>query len=125
MIADVFDLRRAAQARFLAVSQQFIEQMLILLLLGRGINQTWICRRVLRLKVFYRFKIRRVGDDFCKLLELLKLIRFRSSFFLFSDSGAHNSSSVRLGSSPKRTPQDQDRQRQSRVVAAAVLSGRN
>src|SRR6266550_8649218 len=93
MIADVFDLRRAAQARFLAVSQHFIEQMLILLLLGRCVNQTWICRRVLRLKVSYRFKIRRVGDDFCKLLELLELIRFRSSFFLVSDSGAHNSSS--------------------------------
>src|SRR6266568_7106568 len=64
--------------------------MPVLLLLRRGINQTWVRGRVLRFEFLDRFKIRRVGDDFCELLQLIELIQLRFTFFLFSSSGAHS-----------------------------------
>src|SRR6266487_3039910 len=90
MIADVFDLRLATQSRILPILQNFIQQMPVLLLLSSGINQTWVCRRILRLEILDRFKIRRVRDDFRELLQLLELIQFRFSLSLFSNSGTHD-----------------------------------
>src|SRR5204863_7192820 len=62
-------------------------------LLRGGVNQTRIRRRILRLKILDRFKVGGIGYDFGKFLQLLELIRFRFSFFLFSNSCAHNISS--------------------------------
>src|SRR5437016_10813331 len=92
MITNVFNLGRAAQTRFLPISQDLLEQMRVLLLLRRGINQTRVRRRVLRFEILDRLKIGRVGHDFGKLLQLLELVRLR--LLLIRDSSAHNRSSV-------------------------------
>ena len=94
MIANVFDLRLTAQTRFLPVREHFVHQMPVLLLLSGGINQTRVRRRILRLEILDRFKVRRVGHDFGKLLQLVELIQLR--LFLVRDSSAHNRSSVFL-----------------------------
>src|SRR5438552_17160915 len=96
MIADVFNLGVAAQAGFLAISQHFVEKTRVLLLLGGGVNQTWVCRRIFRLKILDRFKVGRIGHDFGELFQLLELIKLR--LFLFRDRSAHKESSVWLGS---------------------------
>src|SRR5438876_6072086 len=90
MIADVFDLRLATQPRVLPILQNFTQQMSVLLLLSSGIHQTRIRRRVLGLEVLDRFEVGSVRDDFSELLQLLKLIQLRFSFFLFGDHSAHN-----------------------------------
>src|SRR5215475_8641531 len=64
--------------------------MAVLLLLRRSVNQTWVCRRILRLEFLHRFKVRRIGDDFGELLQLLQLNQFRLRFLLFSNRGAHD-----------------------------------
>jgi len=91
MIDDVFDLSGTAQAGFLPVGQHFIKQMCVLRLLRRRIDQTWVGRRILRLKLLDLFKIARIGDNLREFLELLELAQF--GFFLFSDSSAHTFSS--------------------------------
>src|SRR5437588_540141 len=68
--------------------------MPVLLLLGGGINQARIRRRIFRLKILDRFKVGRVGHDFGELLQLLELIQL--SFLLVRDSSAHKESSVWL-----------------------------
>ena len=68
VIADVFDLCLAAQARVLPILQNFVQQMSVLLLLSGGINQARVRRRVLRLEILDRLKVCGVGDDFGKLL---------------------------------------------------------
>src|SRR6516164_5633983 len=107
MITDVFDLRRTAESGFLPIRQYFLEQMSILGFLGRGVNQAWICRRVLWLELFDRFKIGRVSHDFRKLFQLLQLIQFCSGLLLLSDSGAHDNSSL-FDLIPKRTPEQKN-----------------
>src|SRR6516164_5408452 len=94
MITDVFDLRRTAESGFFPIPQYFLEQMPVLGFLGRGVNQAWICRRVLWLELFDRFKIGRVGHDFGKLFQLLQLIQFCSDLLLLKDSAAHDNSSL-------------------------------
>ena len=64
--------------------------MRILCFLRCGVNQTRIRRRILRLEILDRFKIGCIGYDLGKFLQLLELIRFRFSFFLFSNGSAHN-----------------------------------
>src|SRR4030095_10613859 len=59
-----------------------------------AVNQTRIRRRILRLEFLHGLKVRCVSDNFGKLLQLLELIQFRSSLFLFSNSSAHNKFSV-------------------------------
>src|SRR5215470_9882429 len=68
--------------------------MRVLWFLRGGENQTWIRRRILRLEFLHGLKVRRVSDNFGKLLQLLELIQFRSSLFLFSNTGTHNKFSV-------------------------------
>jgi hypothetical protein len=65
--------------------------MHILRLLRRRIDQTWVGRCVLRLEIFYRLKVARVGDDLGEFLELIELAQL--GFFLFSNSSAHTFSS--------------------------------
>src|SRR4029077_11456109 len=93
MIANVFDLRLAAQTRFLPIGQHFFKQMPVLLLLSSGINQTRVRRRILRFKILDRLKISSVGNDLGEFFELIELAQLGSSFFLFSDSSAHDFSS--------------------------------
>src|SRR5213075_221864 len=64
--------------------------MRVLRFLRGGINQTRICRCVLRLEFLHGLEVRGVSDNFGKLLQLLELIQFRSSLFVFSNSSAHN-----------------------------------
>ena len=88
-IEDIIDhLLVTAQGRFLPIGQHLVEETRVLFLLRCGINQTRIRRRVLRLKIFDRFKIGRVGDNLGELLQLIELVQLR--FLLFSDSSAHN-----------------------------------
>src|SRR5581483_304125 len=94
MIADVFDLPLTTQTCFLSISDYGVEQMRVLWFLRSGINQTRIRRCILRLEFLHGLKIRCVSDNFGKLLQLLELIQFRSSLFLFSSSSAHNKFSV-------------------------------
>src|SRR5256885_15873228 len=68
--------------------------MHVLVLLRRGVNQTRIGRRVLRLEVFDRFEIARVRDHDRELLQLLELAHL--GFFLVRDSSAHNRFSILL-----------------------------
>ena len=103
MITDVLDLRRTAQAGFLAIVQDFLEQMCVLRFLRRSVNQTRVRRRVLRLKLSHRFKVGGVSDDFGKFLQLFELIQFCFSPLLFSNYSAHNI----LPSFVQRTPQRQ------------------
>jgi hypothetical protein len=77
MLNNVFDLCRSDPARSFSIDNYFIKQMRILLLLRRGINQTRVCCRVLRLVLAHRFKIARVGDDFAEFLELIELAQSR------------------------------------------------
>src|SRR5947209_957289 len=85
----------SCSAGFLAISQHFVEKAPVLLLLGGGVNQAWVCRRIFRLKILDRFKVGGVGHDFGELFQLLELIKLR--LFLFCDSSAHKESSVWLG----------------------------
>src|SRR6266568_6512354 len=102
--------------------------MPILLLLGGGINQARVRRRIFRLKILDRFKVGRVGHDFGELLQLFELVQLR--FFILGDSSAHNRSSILLigcsvtllGLSPKRTPRSKDRQSEIYFFAASPLS---
>src|SRR6185369_9480758 len=68
--------------------------MRVLWFLRGGINQTRIRRRILRLEFLHGLKVRRVSNNFGKLLELIELIQFRFSFFIFSNSSVHNKFSV-------------------------------
>src|SRR5437762_1711680 len=68
--------------------------MRVLLLLSGGIHQAWVRRRVLRLEFLHRLEIRRVGNDFRKLLQLIELTQFCSGLLLFNNSSAHDKSSV-------------------------------
>src|SRR6187455_2442122 len=94
MITDVFDLRRTAESGFFPIRQYFLEQMPVLWFLGRGVNQAWVCRRVLWLELLDRLKIGRIGHDFRKLFQLLQLIQFCSGLLLLNDSSAHDNSSL-------------------------------
>src|SRR5438046_4361719 len=85
--------------------------MRVLRFLRGGINQTRICRCVLRLEFLHGLEVRGVSDNFGKLFQLLELIQFRSSLFVFSNSSAHNKFSFWTWS--ERTPRSKDRQRQS------------
>src|SRR5438309_3643456 len=80
--------------------------MPVLLLLGSGINQARIRRRIFRLKILDRFKVGRIGHDFGELLQLLELIQLCP--FLVRDSSAHKNPP--FGLDPKRTPRLKDRQ---------------
>src|SRR5436190_15015867 len=64
--------------------------MRVLRFLRGGINQTRICRCVLRLEFLHGLEVRGVSDNFGKLFQLLELIQFGSSLFVFSNSSAHN-----------------------------------
>src|SRR6266446_2175923 len=68
--------------------------MTVLLLLSRGINQTRVRRRILRLEILNRLEVGRISHDFGKLLQLLELIQLR--LFLIRDDGTHNRSSILL-----------------------------
>src|SRR5205809_800673 len=68
--------------------------MRVLWFLRGGVNQTRIRRGILRLEFLHGLKVRGVSDNFGKLFQLLELIQFRSSLFVFSNSGAHNKFSV-------------------------------
>src|ERR1700748_1568281 len=72
--------------------------MRVLRFLRRGIDQTRIRRRILRLELFDRFEIGRVGHDFRKLLQLLQLIQFCSGLLLLNNSSAHDNSFFWLNS---------------------------
>src|SRR5947207_11019023 len=106
MIANVLDLRGATQTRLFPVGQNLFEKMRVLLLLGRGINQTWIGRCILWFEFLDRFKIGCVGDDLSKFLDLIELVQLGLCFV--SESCAHDYSSVWLHLN--RTPQTKDRQ---------------
>src|SRR5438034_6819583 len=101
--------------------------MPVLLLLRGSINQTWVRRRILRLELFHRFKVRRVGNDFGELFNLLELIQFR--LFFFCDSGAHNFSppSIERRSAftwlLKRTPRTKHPQCENRALRCHVEGG--
>src|SRR5215831_18015737 len=101
--------------------------MRILRFLRGGVNQTRIRRRILRLEFLHGLKVRRVSDDFGKLLQLVELSQFRYSLFLFSNSSAHNNSPFGLCNSPfglclERTPRLKNRQRQSLSSGPRVIS---
>src|SRR4026207_2095394 len=68
--------------------------MSVLRFLRGGVNQTWIRRRILRLEFLHGLKVRGVSNNFGKLFQLLELIQFRSSLFVFSNGSAHNKFSV-------------------------------
>ena len=74
MIANVFDLFVSAQTRFLSIGQHFVEQVSVLFLLNSGKNQARVRCRVLRLEILDRFKIRRIGHDLGKFLQLFELV---------------------------------------------------
>src|ERR1700737_3727712 len=90
--------------------------MRVLLLLGGGINQTRVCRRIFGLKILDRLKVGRVGHHFGEFLQLLELVQL--CFLLVRDSSAHIRFSIPLvgcsvtllGLGPKRTPRTKDRQ---------------
>src|SRR4030095_3667513 len=107
MITDVFDLRRTAESGFFPICQYFLEQMPVLGFLRRGVNQAWICRRVLWLELFDRFKIGCVSHDFGKLLQLLQLLQFCSGLLLLNDSSAHDNFSL-FDLILKRTPEQKN-----------------
>ena len=65
----------AAQSGVFPIGQHFIQQMTVLLLLRRGVNQARIRRRILRLEILDRLEVARVGDDFGEFLQLLELIQ--------------------------------------------------
>src|SRR5437588_1345426 len=88
--------------------------MPVLLLLGSGINQARIRRRIFRLKILDRFKVGRVGHDFGKLLQLLELIQL--CLFLIRDSSAHKNPP--FGLDPKRTPRLKHRQLKTYAVVS-------
>ena len=90
MIDDIFDLRRAAQAGFLALGQHFLQQMIVLRLLRRRINQTRIRGRIPWLEIFDRLEVARVRDDHGKFLELLELTQLRFALLRFDSGCAHD-----------------------------------
>ena len=94
--------------------------MPVLLLLRRGVNQTWIRRRVLRFEFLDRFKIRRIGNDFCKFFKLIELIQLRFVFLRFDNCSAHDFSSAL-----KCSPQSKIDNRKLTPVAAVSLSRRS
>src|SRR5947208_2295062 len=71
-----------------ALNPSHVEAILINTRLRGSINQTWVRRRILRLELFHRFKVRRIGNDFGELFNLLELIQLR--LFFFGNSTAHN-----------------------------------
>jgi hypothetical protein len=92
--------------------------MPVLLLLSGCVNQTGVRRRVLRLELLNRFKIRCVANDFCKLLQLVELIRSCCGLLLFNNGGVHDNSSIfGLTRNYART---EDRQRQTRPMHCQV-----
>src|SRR6185503_5713378 len=86
--------------------------MPVLLFLSGCVNQTGVRRRVLRLELLNRFKIRCVANDFCKLLQLVELIRSCCGLLLFNNGGVHDNSSI-FGLT-RNYARIEDRQRQTR-----------
>ena len=68
IVDHVLDLRRAAKPAALAVGDHFLEQMTVLLLLRRGVNQARISRRILRLEILDRLEVAGIGDDLGELV---------------------------------------------------------
>ena len=64
-----------------SIGHHLLEQMTILLLLRRRIDQARIRRRILRLEFFDGLEVARVGDDDGELLQLLELAQFGFRFF--------------------------------------------
>ena len=72
----------AAEPGLLSISQDLVEQMKILLLLGGRVNQARIRGRILRFEFPNRLEVAGIGHDLGKLLELLELSKasFQISF---------------------------------------------
>ena len=79
MIDDVLDLRRAAEPGFAAIGQHFFEEVTVIFLLRRRVNQTGIRRGILRLELADALEVSRIGDNCGELLDLFELVQFRVS----------------------------------------------
>src|SRR2546423_8305836 len=89
MIDDLLDLRRTGQAGIFPLRQHFIEQMKILLLLRRRVDQAWIRGRIARLKFLDALEVARVSNNDGELPKLIELAELRSRFFLLCGGGCH------------------------------------
>jgi hypothetical protein len=79
----------APKTRVSAINQHFFEEMTVIRLLRRRVNQTGIRRGILRLELADTFEVSRVGDNCRKLLDLFELVQLRVTCFFIGNGTAH------------------------------------
>ena len=98
MVHDVLGLRRTREPGFLPIHEHFIEQMEILFLLRRGVDQARIGGRIPRLEFLDALEIPRVRHHHGVISQLIQLARLAGRvgllLFLLNGRFAHNHVSV-------------------------------